>query len=184
MPLRKCPECAGENFYSDGQKIIECKHCSSVLMVKDGELSISDTPLPEMDEQIEAAKETGDWSEVSPLAIKQAAADIILTTSFFVANREIENEIEVITAECVFGMNLFKDFFAGVRDVFGGRSAATQKVLRDARETALTELRREALMSGGDAVIGIDLDYQELSGGGKSGMLMIVASGTVVRLKR
>ena len=63
------------------------------------------------------------------------------------------------------------------------RSAASQKVLRDARKTALAELRREALMVGADAVIAIDLDYQELSGGGKSGMLMIVASGTAVRLK-
>ena len=80
-------------------------------------------------------------------------------------------------------MNIFRDFFAGIRDIFGGRSAATQTVLRDARKAALSELRREALMVGGDAVIAIDLDYQELSGGGKNGMLMIVASGTAIKLK-
>ena len=64
----------------------------------------------------------------------------------------------------------------------GGQS--TQMVLRDARLTALKELRREALMVGADAVIAMDLDYQELSGGGKGGMLMIVASGTAVAVKK
>ena len=94
------------------------------------------------------------------------------------------NLLKSISIECVFGMNVFRDMFAGIRDIIGGRSSATQKVLRDARRTALTELRGEALMVGADAVIGIDLDYQELSGGGKSGMLMIVASGTAVALKK
>ncbi len=112
-----------------------------------------------------------------------ARDDIILTTSFQVAGRDVERELEVITAECVFGMNLFRDFFAGITDMFGGRSGATQKVLRDARRTALSELREEAHDLGADAVIAVDLDYQELSGGDKGGMLMIVASGTAVRLR-
>ncbi len=80
-------------------------------------------------------------------------------------------------------MNIFKDFFAGVRDIFGGRSAATQGVLRDARKVVLTELRREAYSVGANAVVGVDLDYSEFSGGGKS-MLFLVASGTAVQLKR
>ncbi len=133
--------------------------------------------------KLSTARDSGDWSEVPLDVIQRKAANIILTTSFFVAQREIEKEIEVLTAECVYGMNIFKDFLAGVRDIFGGRSAATQKVLRDARVTVLGELKREALMVGADAVIGIDIDYQELSGGGKLGMLMIVASGTAVKLK-
>ena len=58
---------------------------------------------------------------------------IVLTTAPTVANREIDHEIEVITAECVFGMNIFRDLFAGIRDIFGGRSKASHKVLRDAR---------------------------------------------------
>ncbi|MEY8211058.1 MAG: YbjQ family protein, partial [Gammaproteobacteria bacterium] len=86
------------------------------------------------------------------------------------ANREIDHEIEVITAECVFGMNIFRDLFAGIRDIFGGRSEASQKVLRDARQTCLHELKLEAKKLGADAIIGIDLDYQEFSGKGK-GML-------------
>lgn len=136
-----------------------------------------------LEEMIASAVETNDWSDIPLEVIRRNAANIILTTAFSVAGQEIEREIEIITAECVFGMNLFRDFFAGVRDIVGGRSAATQKVLRDARSTALTELRREALMVGGDAVIAVDLDYSEFSGGTKNGMLIIIASGTAVKLK-
>jgi len=80
-------------------------------------------------------------------------------------------------------MNLFRDMFAGVRDIFGGRSDATQKVLRDSRETCLYELKKEAYYLKADGVIGIDLDYSEFSGGGKS-MLFLVASGTAVKFKK
>jgi uncharacterized protein YbjQ (UPF0145 family) len=80
-------------------------------------------------------------------------------------------------------MNMFRDYFAGIRDIFGGRSKASQKVLRDSRRVCLTELRREALISGANAVIGVDLDYNEISGDGKS-MLFLVASGTAVTLEK
>jgi len=104
---------------------------------------------------------------------------VILTTAYVVSNREIDHEIEVITSECVYGMNLFRDAFAGVRNIFGGRSKATQKVLNDLRETCLYELKALAYEKGADAVIAIDLDYSEFSGG----MLFLVASGTAVKLK-
>jgi|TARA_B100001079_G_scaffold80811_1_gene69341 uncharacterized protein YbjQ (UPF0145 family) len=113
---------------------------------------------------------------------KTLTEHIILTTAPTVANRNIDYEIEVITAECVFGMNIFRDLFAGFRDIFGGRSSASQKVLRDSRRTCLDELKMEAAGIGADAIIGIDLDYQEFSGKGK-GMLFLVASGTAVKLK-
>lgn len=89
--------------------------------------------------------------------------------------------IDIVTAECVFGMNLFRDFFAGLSDITGGRSESTQKVLREARRTCLTELRREAHRIGANAVIAVDLDYSEFSGQGKS-MLFLVASGTAVEI--
>jgi uncharacterized protein YbjQ (UPF0145 family) len=104
---------------------------------------------------------------------------VILTTAYVVSNREIDHEIEVITSECVYGMNVFRDFFAGARNFFGGRSDATQKVLNDLRETCLYELKALAYNKGADAVIAIDLDYSEFSGG----MLFLVASGTAVKLK-
>ena len=99
------------------------------------------------------------------------------------AKHEIAKELDVITAECVFGMNVFRDFFAGVTDFFGGRSEASQKVLRDARKACLEELRIEAAEIGADGVVGIDLDYSEISGKGKS-MLFLVASGTAVKFKK
>jgi uncharacterized protein YbjQ (UPF0145 family) len=129
------------------------------------------------------AHETGDWSAVPEAIVANLAGEIVLTTSFLLAGREIEREIEIVTAECVFGMNIFRDLFAAARDLFGGRSVATQKVLRDARRTALRELRKEALMVGADAVIVVDLDWQEISGGSGGGMIMLVASGTAVQTR-
>ena len=80
-------------------------------------------------------------------------------------------------------MNLFKDFFASITDILGGRSSSSQKVLHDARRTCLTELRREALIAGANAIVGVDLDYSEISGDGKN-MLFLVASGTAVIVEK
>jgi len=146
--------------------------------------SVSDMDLDERrGVLIEEAKVSGDWSQVSISDINQVAKNIILTTAYAVSGYDIIRDIEVVTAECVFGVNLFRDFFVGARGVVGGRSAASQKVLRDARNIVLSELRREALMTGADAVIAIDLDYQELSGRSSGGLLMIVASGTAVAIR-
>ena len=114
--------------------------------------------------------------------LQASIESIKTTTAFSFAENEIQTELKVITAECVFGMNIFRDFFAGLTDFFGGRSEASQKILRDARETCLYELKREAYEIGADGIIGIDLDYQEISGKGK-GMLFLVASGTAVKFK-
>ena len=105
---------------------------------------------------------------------------IILTTVSSLSDKREYKELEIITAECVSGMNMFRDMFAAFSDAFGGRSDASQKVLRDLRKTCLEELRSEAYEIGADAVIGVDLDYSEFSGGGKS-MLFLVASGTAVK---
>ena len=111
---------------------------------------------------------------------REKLASIILTTVSSLSNSPKYEELEIITAECVSGMNMFRDMFAAFSDAFGGRSDASQKVLRDLRKTCLKELRNEAYKIGADAVIGVDLDYSEFSGGGKS-MLFLVASGTAVK---
>jgi len=118
----------------------------------------------------------------SEVSAAKKTYDVKLTTTPTYPNLEIGEVKGVITAECVFGMNVFRDFFAGMTDFFGGRSEASQKVLRDARETCLNELKKEAYELGADGVIGIDLDYSEISGKGK-GMLFLVASGTAVKFK-
>ena len=114
--------------------------------------------------------------------IKKAKIDaIMLTTEAYPQGLTITRRIEVVTAECAFGMNIFKDLFAGVRDIVGGRSAAVQKTLRDSRRTALYELKKEAHAVGANAVVGVDLDYVELSAAGS--MVLLVASGTAVTIE-
>lgn len=108
---------------------------------------------------------------------EQQIKSIMLTTET-APNLNITKRIEIVTAECAFGMNIFKDLFAGVRDIVGGRSEAVQKTMRDSRKTALYELKKEAYEVGANAVVGVDLDYVELSSAGS--MVMLVASGTAV----
>ena len=105
---------------------------------------------------------------------------VILTTESH-SNLDISKRLGILTAECVEGMNIFRDLFAGVRDIVGGRSKTTQSVLRSIADVVLMDLSRQAHELGADAVVAIDLDYSEFSGGGKS-MLICIASGTAVKL--
>jgi uncharacterized protein YbjQ (UPF0145 family) len=107
-----------------------------------------------------------------------ALIDKVMLTTETAPNLNITKRIEIVTAECAFGMNIFKDLFAGIRDIVGGRSEAVQKTLRDSRKTALYELKKEAHAVGANAVVGVDLDYVELSAAGN--MVLLVASGTAV----
>ena len=106
---------------------------------------------------------------------------VILSTTPDIPGREVDHIIDIVTAESVQGMNVIKDLFASVTDIFGGRSTTTENVLIEAREDCLRELRQRATALGADAEIGVDLDYSEFQGGG--GMLFLVASGTAVKLK-
>jgi uncharacterized protein YbjQ (UPF0145 family) len=135
------------------------------------------------DEKIQELIDNKQFDELPTEVIDELAKDLIVTTESGLSGYNIDQRIEVISAECVFGMNIFKDFFAGIRDVFGGRSKSSQKVLRDARHTCLTELRREALMVGANAIVGVDLDYSEISGDGKS-MLFLVTTGTACQVSK
>lgn len=131
------------------------------------------------EKKIQELIEAKRYDELPSDVIEELAKDVILTTEFAMPDYRIVARRDIITAECVFGMNMFKDMFSSIRDVFGGRSGSSQKVLRDARKVCLTELRREALLVDANAVIGVDLDYSEISGDGKS-MLFVVATGTAV----
>jgi len=117
-------------------------------------------------------------TQVAADAQKEAAINSITLTTETAPNLKITKRIEIVTAECAFGMNIFKDLFAGVRDIVGGRSEAVQKTMRDSRKTALYELKKEAYGVGANAVVGVDLDYVEMSSVGS--MVMLVASGTAV----
>jgi uncharacterized protein YbjQ (UPF0145 family) len=87
----------------------------------------------------------------------------------------------VVTGEAILGANVFRDMFASIRDIVGGRSAAYEKELRKARKIAFEEMDEEARELGANAVIGIDLDYETV--GASGGMLMVTVSGTAITLK-
>ena len=103
---------------------------------------------------------------------------MVLTTTPSMEGRKITRYCGVVAGEAVLGANIFKDMFASVRDIVGGRSGTYENELRKARQIALDELSEQARELGANAVVGIDLDYEVL--GEKNGMLMVSASGTAV----
>ena len=105
---------------------------------------------------------------------------MILTTTQTIEGRTIVEYKGIVFGEVISGVNIFKDFGAGIRNLIGGRSSSYEKELLEARRKALSELEERARLMGSDAVVGIDIDYEVLGEGG--GMLMVTASGTAVRL--
>lgn len=106
---------------------------------------------------------------------------MILSTTSTLDGRKITAYLGLVSGEAILGANIFKDFFAGIRDIVGGRSAAYEAELRKAKEIALAEMQAEAQRLGANAVIGVDLDYENL--GAQGGMLMVCASGTAVKVE-
>ncbi|CAN5343297.1 heavy metal-binding domain-containing protein [soil metagenome] len=105
---------------------------------------------------------------------------MIVTTTPSIEGRPILEYHGVVAGEAILGANIFRDLFAGIRDIVGGRAASYEQVLRQGRETALAELMAEAERLGANAVVGVDLDYETV--GDTSSMLMVTASGTAVRI--
>ncbi len=105
---------------------------------------------------------------------------MILTTTPTIEDRPIRDYLGIVTGEVIVGANIFKDLFASVRDIVGGRAGAYEGALRDARLAAFRELEEEAAERGADAVVGIDLDYEVVGANGS--MLMVSISGTAVKL--
>jgi uncharacterized protein YbjQ (UPF0145 family) len=105
---------------------------------------------------------------------------MLITTTTAVEGRPVRDYLGIVTGEVIVGANIFKDLFAGIRDIVGGRSGAYEGAMRGARKTAFAELEAEARDLGADAVIGVDIDYEVLGKGGS--MLMVSVSGTAVRL--
>ena len=102
---------------------------------------------------------------------------MIITTTQTVEGRKIAAYNGIVTGEAILGANIFRDLFAGIRDIVGGRSAAYEQELGRARETALKEMQERAAERGATAVVGVDLDYEVINS-----MLMVSASGTAVTL--
>jgi uncharacterized protein YbjQ (UPF0145 family) len=111
----------------------------------------------------------------------KGSRQMIITTTPNIEGKRITAYLGVVTGEAVLGANLFRDLFAGIRDIVGGRSGSYEKELRRARETAFEELQEAASRLGANAVVAVDIDYEVL--GEKNGMLMVSVSGTGVRVE-
>src|SRR5688572_19865269 len=107
---------------------------------------------------------------------------MILSTTPTIEGKPIREYHGVVTGEAILGANIFRDFFAGIRDIVGGRSGAYEQELAKAREIALSEMAQKAREAGANGIIGIDLDYETITMGSGGGMLMVTASGTAVRV--
>ncbi len=108
------------------------------------------------------------------------ARGMIISTTPTIEGQPIQQYLGIVTGEVIVGANLFRDLFANIRDIVGGRSGSYERILADARNQALEEIQAEAASRGGNAVVGIDLDYEVV--GDKGSMLMVSASGTAVKI--
>lgn len=105
---------------------------------------------------------------------------MILSTTNQLDGRPVQQYLGVVTAETIIGANVIKDIFAGLRDFFGGRSGTYERVLQEAKDTALQELMSKGHILGANAIIGVDLDFETIGSNGS--MLMVIASGTAVKI--
>lgn len=103
---------------------------------------------------------------------------MLTTTTPNIEGKRITKYYGIVSGETIIGANLFRDLFASVRDIVGGRSSSYEEVLREAKNTALREMEENAMRLGANAVVGVDLDFETV--GGNSSMLMVTASGTAV----
>ena len=106
---------------------------------------------------------------------------MLITTTPTIEGKRITNYYGIVSGETIIGANVFRDLFASIRDIVGGRSGAYEEVLREAKETALREMQDQAARMGANAVIGVDLDYETVGGSGS--ILMVTASGTAVYIE-
>lgn len=107
---------------------------------------------------------------------------MLISTTPNIEGAEIAEYHGIVTGEAILGANIFKDFFASIRDIVGGRSAAYEQELRKARDTAIDEMAMEAESLGANAIVGVDLDYETIGISQGGTMLMVSASGTAVRV--
>jgi uncharacterized protein YbjQ (UPF0145 family) len=108
---------------------------------------------------------------------------MLSVTTPTIDGRRVARYLGIVSGEAILGANIFRDFFAGIRDIVGGRSAAYEQELRKAKTLALDEMQDEAQRLGGNAIVGVDLDYETITMGSGGGMLMVSASGTAVVLE-
>ncbi len=185
----QCPKCQYVRTAHETCPNYECPKCGIVYAKFDPNYvrPVTRSEIIRKEEDAKAAaKRAADeaqWQRDEAERVRERQiANLCLTTTHTVPGHEITAIVDVISAECVMGVNIIKDNIAAVSDIFGGRSGTLQDSLRAARREAMRELRRDAYSAGADAVVGIGFAYSEISGIGKS-MLFVVVTGTAVKLK-
>ena len=155
-----CPKCGKPDFFIHEIEDGMCPTCRAQALMTD--------------EQRAEARERS-TKEQERL---QKIATLPITTEAWVGEAE---RLGVVASEVVFGMNIFKDLLANLRDLVGGRSGTVQKVLKDAREAAFEELRIQATDLGADMIVAVDIDYHNISTGSAVNMMMVAVSGTAIK---
>ena len=107
---------------------------------------------------------------------------MLVVTTPTIEGKPVQEYLGLVTGEAILGANIFRDMFAGIRDIVGGRSGAYEEELRKAKQIAIREMVEEATARGATAVLAVDLDYETISLGSGGGMLMVSASGTAVKV--
>ncbi|SEF88564.1 YbjQ family protein [Algoriphagus boritolerans] len=105
---------------------------------------------------------------------------MIISTTPSLEGYQIDQYLGIVSGETIIGANIFKDFFASITDIVGGRSSTYEQVLREAKATAVSEMEAQARQFGANAIVGIDLDYETI----REGMLMVTVSGTAVKITK
>lgn len=108
---------------------------------------------------------------------------MLVVSTNTIEGKTIQEYLGLVSGEAILGANIFRDFFAGIRDVVGGRSASYEEELRKAKQIAIREMVDQAQERGGNAILAVDLDYETITVGQGGGMLMVSASGTAVKLQ-
>lgn len=108
---------------------------------------------------------------------------MIVTTTDVIQGAIVESYLGVVTAEVVYGSNALRDFFAGIRDIIGGRTGSYEEVFKKGQQEAIAELEKRASRLGADAVVGIEMDTGTINIDDKGALLLITAIGTAVKLK-
>ena len=202
--MKICPKCNYQRQSTDTAPDYECPKCGIVYAKYDPNYVRPLTPseiarkkqqaaaeLKQQREQEEAERQqqlAREAAELKQQREREAAerenriASMRLTTTGEIPGRELSSVIDVISSQCAFGMNIIQDNLVAISDVFGGRSGTLQNNLNAARKVVMRELREEAYAVNADAVIGVNVVYNQFSGIGKS-MVFVVATGTAVKLK-
>ena len=137
---KTCPKCSHINAGATGEPLDTCPACGLIYARYDEAAALRD--------RVNRARSSGDWTgvprqHIPDAFLAQATARLLATTTPMVPGHTITQVLDVVSAECAYGMNIFKDWFAGITDVVGGRSGSTQTVLRDARRQVMAELRHQ-----------------------------------------